>query len=45
MLSDDGAWNQAAITKVSSSLVELGIVEKEPPRNMLYNDKFVPVQP
>jgi NitT/TauT family transport system substrate-binding protein len=45
MLSDDGAWNPKAIDKISSSLVELGILEKEPPRNTLYTDQFVPVKP
>jgi ABC-type nitrate/sulfonate/bicarbonate transport system substrate-binding protein len=45
MLSDDGSWNPKAIDKISSSLVELGILEKEPPRNTLYTDKFVPVKP
>lgn len=45
MLSDDGTWNPKAIDKISSSLVELGILDKEPPRNKLYTDKFVPVKP
>ncbi|HEV2570553.1 MAG TPA: ABC transporter substrate-binding protein [Beijerinckiaceae bacterium] len=45
MLSDDGRWNPKAIDKISSSLVELGILEKEPPRDKLYTDRFVPVTP
>ena len=45
MLSDDGVWNPKAIDKISSSLVELGILEKEPSRDMLFTDRFVPVKP
>ncbi len=45
MLSDDGAFNPAAIDKISKSLVELGLVEQEPPRSLMFTDRFVPVKP
>ena len=45
MLSDDGAFNPAAVDKISKSLVELHLLEQEPPRNEMFTDRFVPVKP
>ena len=45
MLSDDGAFSPAAVEKISKSLVELHLLEQEPPRNEMFTDRFVPVKP
>jgi NitT/TauT family transport system substrate-binding protein len=45
MLSDDGAFNPAALDKISKSFVELGILSAEPDRKLMYVDTFVPVKP
>ena len=45
MLSDDGVFNPRALDVLSKSFVELGILEKEPDRKLMYIDRFVPVAP
>ena len=45
MLSDDGVFNPRALDVLSKSFVELGILEKEPDRKLMYLDRFVPVAP
>jgi NitT/TauT family transport system substrate-binding protein len=44
MLSDDGAFDPAAVEAVRRSLVELGIVETMPEAKAMYTDRFVPVK-
>ncbi len=45
MLSEDGVFNPAALDKISKSFVELGILQAEPERKLMYVDRFVPVRP
>lgn len=43
MMSDNGAFNPAAVKLVAKSLVELGILKTKPTPQQMYTDKFVPV--
>jgi NitT/TauT family transport system substrate-binding protein len=44
MLSDDGAFNPAAIEVIRNSLPQLGLLPSVPDAKALYNDSFVPVK-
>lgn len=44
MLSDDGAFDPAAVEVIRHSLVDLGIVDKMPEAKDMYTDRFVPVK-
>jgi len=44
MMSDDGAFNPAAIETIRRSLQQLGILDSEPDAKALYDDRFVPVK-
>jgi len=44
MLSDDGAFNPAAIEVIRNSFVDLGILDTVPEAKEIYTDKFVPVK-
>jgi NitT/TauT family transport system substrate-binding protein len=44
MLSDDGAFDPAAVEVIRHSLVDLGIVETMPEAKSMYTDRFVPVK-
>jgi NitT/TauT family transport system substrate-binding protein len=44
MLSDDGAFDPAAVEAIRHSLVDLGIVETMPEARSMYSDRFVPVK-
>jgi NitT/TauT family transport system substrate-binding protein len=43
-LSDDGAFNPAALDVLRRSFVELGILDKEPAADALYDGRFIPVK-
>ena len=43
-LSDDGTFNPAALDVLRRSFVELGILDKEPPADALYDGRFIPVK-
>lgn len=44
MMSDDGAFDPAAVKLVAKSLVDLGILDHEPSPKEMYTDQFVPVK-
>lgn len=44
MMSNDGAFNPAAIETIRRSLPQLGILDTEPDAKALYTDRFVPVK-
>jgi hypothetical protein len=44
ILSDDGAFDPAAVEAIRHSLVDLGIVETMPEARSMYSDRFVPVK-
>jgi len=44
VLSDDGVFKKEALDVLRRSFVELGILEKEPPADALYDGRFVPVK-
>jgi ABC-type nitrate/sulfonate/bicarbonate transport system substrate-binding protein len=44
VLSDDGSFKPEALDVLRRSFVELGILAKEPPREALYDGRFVPVK-
>jgi NitT/TauT family transport system substrate-binding protein len=43
MMSSNGAWDNAALEEIASSLVDLGILDKKPDPETLITRKFVPV--
>jgi ABC-type nitrate/sulfonate/bicarbonate transport system substrate-binding protein len=43
MMSSDGAWNNAALDEIASSLVDLKILDTKPNPETLITRKFVPV--
>jgi len=44
MMLDNGTFEPEAIEIISRSLVELGILDKAPPREAMINESFVPVK-
>lgn len=44
MMSDDGAFNPAAVEMLKKSFVELGILDKEPDSKSMFTTDFVPVK-
>ena len=44
MMSDDGAFNPAAVAVLKKSFVELGILPQEPDSKVLFTTDFVPVR-
>ena len=44
MLSDDGAFDPAAVALIQKSLVDLKILPTEPPVSQMYDGSFVPVK-
>jgi ABC-type nitrate/sulfonate/bicarbonate transport system substrate-binding protein len=44
MMSSDGRFDPQAIEVISRSLVELGILDKVPAREVMFTEKFVPVK-
>jgi hypothetical protein len=44
MLSDNGAFDPAAVKVVAQSLVALGILKTEPTPDQMYTSEFVPVK-
>ena len=43
VLSNDGIFKKEALDVLRRSFVELGILDKEPPAEALYDGRFVPV--
>jgi ABC-type nitrate/sulfonate/bicarbonate transport system substrate-binding protein len=45
MMSDDGAFDPAAIDVLKTSFVEMGVLEKKPETEQLLTTQFTPVRP
>jgi NitT/TauT family transport system substrate-binding protein len=45
MMSNNGAWDDAALNEIATSLVDLKILDTRPDPNTLITRKFVPIRP